>query len=94
MMEHMLNLCTNANEFWPRFKDPQTLMIDEQYKGLGLTNMLKNCVKARASDRGDFSGFTGRGMLFDVLKFRSKRSEKLRNGEEIDKSYWAANRRE
>jgi serine/threonine protein kinase len=92
MMEHMLNLCTN--EFWPMFKDPQTLMIDEQYKGLGLTNVLKSCVKARASDRGDFSGFTGRGMLFDVLKFRGKRSEKLRNGEKIDKSYWAANRRE
>ena len=92
MMEHMLNLCTNANEFWPMFKDPQTLVIDEQYKGLGLTNVLKSCVKARASDRGDFSGFTGRGMLFDVLKFRSKRSEKLRNGEKIDKSYWAANR--
>jgi serine/threonine protein kinase len=90
MMEHILNLCTTR--LWPMFKDPQTLMIDEQYKGLGFTNVLKSCVQVRASDRGDFSGFTGRGMLFDVLKFRGKRSEMLRNGEKIDKSYWAANR--
>jgi NIMA (never in mitosis gene a)-related kinase len=90
MMEHILNLCTTR--LWPMFKDPQTLMIDEQYKGLGFTNVLKSCVQIRASDRGDFSGFTGRGMLFDVLKFRGKRSEMLRNGEKIDKSYWAANR--
>jgi len=90
MMEQMLNHCTK--EFWPMYKDPQTLMIDVQYKGLGITNVLKSCLESRAHDRGDFSGFTGRGMLWDVLKWREKRSERLRNGETIDRSYWAANR--
>jgi serine/threonine protein kinase len=90
MMEQMLNHCTK--NFWPMYKNPQTLMIDVQYRGLGITNVLKSCLQSRADDRGDFSGFTGRGMLWDVLKWREKRSEKLRNGETIDRSYWAANR--
>jgi hypothetical protein len=90
MMEHMLNLCTK--DFWPIYKDPQTLVIDVQYKGLGLTDMLKRCLEPRARDRGDFSGFKGDGMLWDILKFREKRSVKLRKGETIGRSYWAANR--
>lgn len=88
MMECMLNHC--SDEFWPMYKDPRTLMIDEQYKGLGLTNVLKCLLEIRASDRGDFSGFKGKGMLWDVLKFRDKRSDKLQKGEKIDRSYWAA----
>jgi serine/threonine protein kinase len=89
MMEDMLNLCTR--EFWPMFKDPQLLIIDVQYKGLGLADVLKSCVVTNAPDRGDFSGFSGEGMLWNVLRFREKRKAMLRNGESIEKSYWAAN---
>lgn len=91
MMENMLNHC--GNDFWPMFQNPRALMIDEQYKGLGLTDVLKRCLETRASDRGDFSGFKGQGMLWDVLKFREKRNARLQKGEKIDESYWAANRR-
>jgi hypothetical protein len=73
------------------FKNPQLLVIDVQYKGLGLTDVLKSCVASNASDRGDFSGLSGDGMLWNVLRFREKRKAMLRNGESIDKSYWVAN---
>ena len=88
MMEYMLNHC--SDDFWPMFRHPRILMIDERYKGLGLTDMLKSCLETLAPDRGDFSGFKGEGMLWDILKFREKRSEKLQKGERIDRSYWAA----
>jgi serine/threonine protein kinase len=90
MMEQMLNHCTKA--FWPMFEDPQNVVIDVQYKGLGLTDVLKSMLQINASDRGDFSGFTGEGMLWNVLRFREKRSAMLKNGESVDRSYWVAKR--
>ena len=91
MMEQMLNHC--SNRYWPMFQNPRTVVIDVEYRGLGFTDMLKKCLETRVSDRGDFSGFKGKGMLWDVLKFREKRSARLQKGEKIDESYWAANRR-
>lgn len=93
MMEKLLNheRGKERERFWPMFKDPQTVLIDEMYKGLGLNKLLKRCLEPRASDRGDFSGFSGAGMLWDVLKWRKKRSAKLDKGELIPSSYWAAN---
>ena len=79
MMEFMLNLC--SKDFWPMFKDPQTVIINVQYKGLGITDMLKSCLEVSAYDRGNFAGFSGGGLLWSVLKFREKRSAKLRDGE-------------
>lgn len=89
MMETLLNHCTD--DYWPMFKDPRNLLIDVQYRGLGLTDVLKSCLAVHACDRGDFSGFRNGGMLWDVLKFRKKRSAKLQDGETIERSYWVVN---
>jgi hypothetical protein len=65
------------------------VIIDRSYQHLGFTDVLRKRLVVRAADRGDFSSNRS-GMLGNLLKFREKRRAKLRNGEEIKKSYCVA----
>lgn len=76
------------SDIWPIFTDPKEAAIHIEYKGLGMTNVLRSMLAIDPAGRGDFSGTRGRGLLKEISKFRKQRDEMIDLGVEIDPSLW------
>lgn len=83
-------ILANSSKTWPMHKDPKKAVVSRTYAGLGFSELLQSCLAIKPKDRGNFSGFTGSGMLNEILRFRQERDRKARNESKVDERHWVA----